>query len=148
MSGNKGINWILVPMFGMVVMLIAVIVLAVISANMPTEQFVYESKPLHNLYDNSALEGQFFLGTGSINEEEYLFFNVIDQGGYIKPEKIAKYNSNVYIKEDGNTDPRLDIVCERSIQHDAFLGLGVDRTNCINVFHIPEGSVNTGYIVK
>jgi hypothetical protein len=127
-----------------------VVYMACFAPVLPTVRYVAETKLLHNLYDGSSVNGSFFLGTGSIKETEYFFYNV-EQNGLINPERMQKYNDDVYIAEDGLGNPRLEKVCTKTVGYetqDRLWGMGYTERNCIQIFHIPQGSVDSGYMVK
>ncbi|EKD52718.1 MAG: hypothetical protein ACD_61C00265G0004 [uncultured bacterium] len=118
-----------------------------IGTSYTTEVVVIENLPLHNLYDDSALDGSFFLGTGSIDQREYFFYNMVTPDGMIKPAKIDKYQDNVYVMEDGGDNPRLELV--KTIFTDPRSSIwGLVWPDAKWVFHIPAGSVDTNFSVR
>lgn len=115
-----------------------------LGSSVPTKDVVYASTPLHNLYDDSAIQGGFFLGSGSVNEVEYYFYNAVTDRGF-SPQRIVKYNNGVYVREDEEINPRLDVVCSEAIEPSHW---GLVLPDCYKVFHVPAGSVDTNYNVK
>ncbi|MFZ3068728.1 MAG: hypothetical protein WA052_00220 [Microgenomates group bacterium] len=110
----------------------------------PKERLVRETKLLHNLYEDATVSGGFFLGSGSIDETEYLFFNTVTEDGMIHPEKVEKY-TEVYIVE-GSGQPRLEIAYYvPSDKWKWWINGGYEN---VYIFYIPEGSVDSGYRVK
>jgi len=142
-SGKVG----LATVFGMIAFITGIGAASKIgTTSFPTEKYVSENRPLHNLYDDTRLYGSFFLGSGKIEDVDYLFFNTITEDG-IKPEKMEKYGNNVYILEDGDVDPRLELVCLRTISENNW-GIENSMFDCKNVFHIPLGSVDSNFVVQ
>jgi len=113
----------------------------------PVEREVLSSVPLHNLYDDSLVEGSFFLGSGTLGEVDYFFYNFITPEGYIKPAKIDKYTENLYVLEDGAENPRFETTANKFIDPDSWKW-GLVSLDVKKIFHIPPGSVDTNFTVK
>lgn len=135
------IMWLFVPMLAAAV---AVVVALGIGESLPKETLVRETKILHNLYEDATVSGSFFLGSGSINETEYLFFNTVTENGMIHPEKVDKY-MEVYIIE-GPGQPRLEV--GYYIPSGKWKLWAIGEREDVYTFYIPEGSVDSGYRVR
>lgn len=130
-------------MFIIVAVFLSAVVASKVGKTFPQEMIVRETKPLHNLYEETTVSGGFFLGSGSIDETEYLFYNTVTENGMIHPEKVDKY-VNIYIVE-GPGQPRLEIVEYVPSGKGAWWVIGGYNAY---IFYIPEGSVDPGYRVK
>lgn len=111
------------------------------------ERVVYESLPLHNLYDDSRLDGDFFLGTGSVSEPDFFFYNYITPDGMIKPAKIYKFDEDLFILEDGAENPRIEKSMLQFSDPQAWLW-GFHEIGSKTIFHIPPGSIDSHFSVK
>lgn len=80
----------------------------------PTETTTTElvaSQEIVALKDNSNVSGQFFLGSGSVNQEEYYVYYTVTEHGY-KKEKLSADSTlhPVYIKYiSDNETPHIDL---------------------------------------
>jgi hypothetical protein len=139
---NGYLDWFMRVMLGFFV---GSILCAAIWAFTPTEENyeLVETTQLHNLYDDSSVQGGFFLGSGTLDEAEYYFYNTVTERG-LSPQKILKYHNDVYVVEDGDSNPRLEKYCSFSVGY-PWWTLGFD---CYKVFHIPVGSVDGSYTVR
>jgi len=116
------------------------------SVNFPHETYVNKSTELVSLGDNTTLEGNFFLGTGSIDDEMYYFYYQKDGDGYsFGKTKAAK--AVIYYSEDA---PRIDdISCERLSRWSwVFDPVGCDLLyDMRDRIYVPEGTIKENYIL-
>lgn len=68
------------------------------------------------LQDTAQVNGKYFLGTGTYQEEMYYFYYVETENGYVF-NKLSPERENVYIKYiQGEDSPRIEQSCEYSIR--------------------------------
>lgn len=81
--------------------------------------------------DGASTSGQFFLGSGRI-EEKNKFFYYRDRGEYSTFESVDAEDSRIF--EDTDNDPYIEV-------SDCFFGW------CIYNFHIPKNSIDRSYVL-
>ena len=120
-----------------------------IGSTLEVNRVVYESKPLHNLYDDSRIEGGFFLGSGSVSEPDFYFYNYVTPDGLIKPAKMYKYTTELFVQqdEDGAKNPRVEKSVLEFKDPQAWLW-GFHDEDMKTIFHIPPGSIDSNFSVK
>ena len=100
---------------------------------------IIKSIKIYSLYNNSEIEGNFVLGTGSINQEEYYYYFTEQDGAYYK-EKIS---SNIGIIETDET-PKLETTI---IRPDIWYGEMIE-TIINQKLYVPRGTIIKEFKVR
>jgi len=106
------------------------ITLGVISCDTYSENNI----PLYAGYNNSEINAHFFLGSGSINDTDMVYF-WIDQNG-VKSKHEARMSDSVFIEDGKNTLVLKETDCKDNL-HWLFI---CDETFEYE-FHVPENSI-------
>ncbi len=139
----------IMPIVGAVLFgIIGLIIAAFVGMFLPTSAVANEPIYLHNLYDQSELEGNFFLGIGSIDGVDYIHYSVKEADGGIIFRKIEKESIRVY--ED---DPELPYLQTYSpiFKSEWMTHIGLSPS-AVGIpapeFHVPTGSVDGKYNIR
>jgi len=118
---------------------IGIIIAIGIGVFLPSEYVLDNQIEIVALKDNRSIEGDFFLGCGSINSEFYYFFYKKEKDGSLTFDKIAA-NSHTKIYEEERKDGMIEIFEKRFIKESHYIfGVPFDSPKC--KIHVPKGSV-------
>lgn len=113
------------------------------TVNEPVEKA--ETIYIQALKDNSLTEGSFFLGTGDIDERHYYFYlEKSEKGAQMKKQEIA---SNVYVNEDMNGTPRIEVYSKEYVSPVADFFFGALNMQREYIFHVPKGTITNEFKV-
>lgn len=101
-----------------------------------------EKREIIALRDNSAQEGNFFLGVGSIREKQYYFYYWKD-GDAIKFSKVNAENSEVYEVETSR--PRVEIKTKETKTGFTLFRYIPGKNFTTVKFYVPEGTVTRDF---
>lgn len=97
------------------------------------------------LKTSNAIQGQFFLGSGTVDEEQVIRYIERSDDGSVVLQEVAARKARIYEGED--TKPYLDIYCN-VIDNPWLLPFRFEpNLRCGYYFHIPAGSVLESYEV-
>ena len=114
---------------------------SIIGCFMPTVD-VKETKELYALQYDSEINGRFFLGCGSIDEEMYYVYIVKEnRGKQIQTLEIDA--NNIYLNDNTDT-PTLDIYSE-DFKYEWMYWFAAPKMGYEYVFNIPSGSIDYEY---
>lgn len=106
--------------------------------------------PIVALSNTSQVEGQFFLGSGSIGETQYYYYMVEDEKGFVSMRNMEAGN-RIWIKEEDRVDGYIAEYGCRFENPDYvskywFIGDSVEilRTEIV----VPKGSIYKGFMVQ
>jgi uncharacterized membrane protein len=85
-------------------------------------------------YNNSEIEGHFFLGSGSVNEKEMVYYWANNDG--IKSKHSQEMSMSVFIEDGKNIMVEKYHVCPDKLQW-LFINPGLYQIE----FHVPENSI-------
>lgn len=96
--------------------------------------------------DNSSINGSFFLGNGTINEDQYYYYLTETSKGIVQ-QKINIDKNIVYLRyiKEGET-PRLEEQTTRC-ESDVLYFLSSWTTKTEYYFYIPEGSITNDFVI-
>jgi hypothetical protein len=119
-------------MKGYIVLIILILIISLLSGckEKEIESYQFELVALNN---NNNIYGSFFLGSGSIKEEQYFFAYVKYDDGGIKLWKCEAYTTWIYEDIINNQTPY--IIYTESYSR------GVNFYSERHEFHIPKGSI-------
>jgi|GEM_PF-4529980 len=115
-----------------------------------SEEYISENVSLVALQDNRDVNGQFFLGTGSFQQDSYYYYAYYDDGDIVTDKKLS---SNCRIREDSNKKPclerhnfRVPLKQQESLAFKLFyVGLNKNGDSVLDnhyyKFIVPKGSV-------
>lgn len=125
---------------------IASVVLIVCALSFSGERAVV-SKELRSMQDGSEISGNFFLGTGTIDEDPHFTYYVVD-GEAARLESVpAKYAKIV----EGADRPRLERGCTKFTETwwnwpvPSFFDNNIDCGGAEYTFYVPENSIVNNY---
>lgn len=108
------------------------------------EKYVVETYQISALADNSKIEGRFFLGSGSINENQKYFFMKKEDGGLIM-DYIPATGSIVY---EGYNEPFIEKLESRFV-NDWWSLIALPGFNKGHYkVYVPENSITTDFIIN
>ena len=114
---------------------------SIIGCFMPTVD-IKETKELYTLQYGSEINGRFFLGCGSIDEEMYYVYIVKeDRGKQIQTLEIDA--NNIYLNDNTDT-PTLDIY-SKDFKYEWMYWFAAPTMGYEYVFNIPSGSIDYEY---
>ena len=127
--------------------LLSLLIVLAISLTLPSTSVDSHRQDLKALGNSSNISGSFFLGSGYIGSSQY--FNYIvkqDNGGY-KLDSV--YAEAVTVFEDAPADSGWYITYTAQKDYDWLVPFSLDGFDAPDPeFHIPEGSIVTGYNVS
>lgn len=100
---------------------------------------------LVSIRDKDGVTGQFFLGSGMIQSEQYYFFYKTNSDGSVTPDRV-RAGQGVRVYEEDRTDAEL-VTYEWQLNKEwAYLvGMPVNTSGRTYKFHVPKGTVRTGF---
>jgi len=153
-QNTSGIDsWTIIILLPLIIGAIAYVIAMVIGCCLPTvnvaNQPVYS---LHGLYDDSDLNGRFFLGSGYVNEEETYHFRYLDhQGASIARNVPAELEIPlVRTFEEEQDNPYLITYHEEfSEPWMSLIGVLANPGRLVQYdFHIPVNSIDGTYTIR
>lgn len=114
---------------------------AAIGSVLPEEEYLYQetSLPIISLEDNMKQQGNFFLGTGTADEQLYYYFVLNTEHGF-KVENVSA--KDTYIRYD--SQPR--IIIKRAIGFKNWYNyIWAIPIKTQNVIYVPEGTIINNY---
>ena len=109
-------------------------------ANYHIEQYSYNID-IYSGYNDFQTNGQFFLGSGTINEKDYVYFWVEDKGGVLRKFSYCM-NISSFVEDGGNYVIVTESRCDPEWK---WLCGGYGEILKSAEFHIPEGSIYNMY---
>jgi hypothetical protein len=95
--------------------------------------------------DKDGITGQFFLGTGMIQSEQYYFYYKTNSDGSVTPDKV-RAGQGVRVYEEDRQDAELVVYEWQLNQSWAWLvAFPVNSGGWSYKFHVPKGTVRTGF---
>lgn len=130
---------------GLIVGAIALLLLVLISLGLSATPVETGKENIFALKDNSQSSGSFFLGSGTINEEQYFFYIVeTEKGKYFKKAEAK----NSFIKEeDGLVQPYMVTYEYRFDSKFARFMYGEYNGDIEYQFVVPRDTVTTDFVV-
>ncbi|MED4309236.1 hypothetical protein P9256_02090 [Bacillus paralicheniformis] len=109
-----------------------------------TEVVAIDEKPIYALKDGSQVEGAFFIGTGTFEEEQY-FFYVTDKGeGKTIDKQLVKDST---IIEDNGRHPKI-VKCNEKFKSKISRFMFGDYSGDITYkIYVPQGTITTDFTV-
>ena len=106
---------------------------------------VQSSSVLQALGNNSETSGSFFLGSGTVGEEQVFNYVILHEGGFSTLESRPADQSRIV--EEVDAVPRL-VVYDKVMDEWWLSPLAVSGMSWVHEFHVPVGSVVQGFEVK
>ena len=100
-----------------------------------------QTTPLYAGHNASEISGSFMLGSGTIEEVDYVYYWV-DSGG-IKSKHKRRMNNSVFIEDGKNVMLQKANVCPENLKW-----LFIENGHYKIEFHVPEGSISQMYQYK
>ena len=95
--------------------------------------------------DNSTINGNFFLGSGSINEDQYYFY--LEQTNKGIQKKKVKADHNTYLNYIENDDTPYLLIQKTRCENDIIYALSHKCYDVEYYFYIPDGSITNEFSV-
>ena len=114
---------------------------SIIGCFLPTVE-TKETQELYALSDNYEMYGSFFLGCGSIDEEQHYIYIIKENKG--KQVKNIEVNDNVYLNDTIEDTPTLDTYIT-ILKYDWMYWFAFPSEDKTYVFNIPSGSIDYEY---
>ncbi|KQL18830.1 hypothetical protein [Cytobacillus solani] len=112
--------------------------------------FVYDTSPatpskqeIHAIKDNNEVHGNFALGFGSVDEEQYYYYVIEDVEGFKSIEKTKVSKSK--IKEDANDQPYILTYKHRFNSAFARFMYGEYSGSYSYEIHVPKNTITTEF---
>lgn len=114
---------------------------------LPTKDVADPQITLHNLRNDSEINGAFFLGIGTVNQTQYAFYSVNESDGAITFHQVRMDSIRVY---EDNPDGAYLQTYHNVFAQDWYHHIGLDPMGSSKApeFHIPKGSVDNHYQLK
>lgn len=107
--------------------------------------YKYQYTEIVNLQDNSSVNGSFFLGSGSINEESYYVYYYKTDDGFYKLGKTKTDNAKIKItNETPRKVKKIKCITPGNLFEKYFIILPTSLTHSVH-FEIPPGSIKENY---
>lgn len=120
----------------------SLIVGCIMSTDANTQYVIKSSRPLVALKDNSTLSGRFFLGSGSIDSEQYYYYAAEDALG-IKVDKVKTSECYIqYVESEYRIDLYTPVFKERWRN---WFAMQMKDEYCI--VYIPSGSITEEFSI-
>lgn len=139
--GKRNYETSLGSLLGIVAALTLTIILL---ATANTETVAVSEKPIYALKDGGQIGGSFFIGTGTVEEEQY-FFYVTDKGEGKTIDKQLVEESTVI--EDNNRHPEIVKCDERFKSGFVRFMFGDYMGDATYKIYVPEGTVTTDFTI-
>lgn len=116
----------------------------------PIDHWNTTTHKLYGLSNNTATNSRFILGSGTINDIQYIFYNTKDEDGYIQTHKAPmsdcyfdNESDSTYLEyKEGMTKPRFglfgDIKCDEIIARKYIFHLRKEDMNIDNYYDISK----------
>lgn len=138
------VDYVAAFILGTVASLVGLMIVVLLVFIPETETKFKEKIEITALKDNSQIQGNFFLGSGSINEESYYFYMTNTNKGK-KMEKAKVENS--YINENSDNDTYVEVYDVMIKNGFAKFLFGKTTVDSEYIFYVPEDSVTTEFKV-
>ena len=137
-------DWQEVTMFSFLNLLLSFSVSLIIALIIPTHTQIEKSTfELESLQDGSKINGQFFLGSGYINEKMKYSFYVSEQNGY-KLYSIEANNAHVKYT---TAKPKLEMF-EEVVNDDFINNFSIAKDlETSYIIYVPQGSILQNYVL-
>lgn len=100
-----------------------------------------DAKELIALQDNVSANGEFFLGSGSIDSENYYYYMYSIESGGLKQDKVSASSVTLFYLEDANEKPR---IVEFEKEYKGLLSIALNnaiKERSTYEIYIPKGSI-------
>lgn len=133
-----GITFILISM--LLTLIFGIAAIGIATANSEVRYEVTSSKDIIALQDNDSVNGNFFLGTGSVNDKMKYVYMVKDNEGYRMETLNANEVTIVYSDEK-----KVEIQEARFANKNIGLWFGVPMSDVKYKIYVPEGTIKNEY---
>ena len=143
------IEWMMVTFIGLV---FSAVILGVCAGAAALTGFAFAShavevrtESLAAIRDKDGVQGQFFLGSGIIKSDQYYFYYAKSDDGGFRPGKIF-VGQGVRVYEEDRQDAKLttfEWVVDAPLA--AWVAFPVNSGGYSYNFHVPKGTIRTGY---
>lgn len=102
------------------------------------ESYYQECYKISSLRSQEKISGNFTLGCGNIEQQEYYYFFYQNENGYFSRDKTK--TENTVIEENNSEKPRLDIVMNKIESRSGLMEWNDEETQWYRLV-VPEGTV-------